>query len=353
MINILFLASNPIDTSSLRLDEEIRAIDQHLQKSKNSQMFEIKQAWAVRISDLQEALLRYQPDIVHFSGHGSETNEILLMDASGTKQAVSNRALANLFSTLKDKIRCVVLNACYSEQQAGEIAKNIDCVIGISKAFSDKAAIDFSASFYQALGYGMNVKVAFDLGCNQIDLAGLKDFEEPKLLGNRLDPKQIFFVETSDEEQREKDNQLVEALLLKSLLTQSVPPPSPTQPTPMPQPASPTSQEAQLVPVVKSAVQTFVFCSTCGVLAGYAKLCTRKSRGHTFTIVDKKVRVFCKHCGMTPGSSPEECIDPAQGHFFVMIDADKKVFCSQCGSGLSDKPCSCMPGSRKHKFGVY
>lgn len=37
----------------------------------------------MRIDDLQELLLRHQPDIVHFSGHGTDENELILVNANG------------------------------------------------------------------------------------------------------------------------------------------------------------------------------------------------------------------------------------------------------------------------------
>lgn len=86
-----------------------------------------------------------------------------------------------MFFALKESIFCVVLNACYSEQQAKAIANHIDCVIGMSKAISDAAAISFSTSFYQALGYGKDVKTAFNLGCGQIDLESCDEYETAKL----------------------------------------------------------------------------------------------------------------------------------------------------------------------------
>jgi hypothetical protein len=173
MIKILFLAANPQDTTSLRLDEECRAIDQAVRVSEFRDQFDIKSHWAVRIWDLQELLLRHTPHIVHFSGHGSKTNEIILQDNFGASQPVSAKALEKLFGVLKDNIRCVVLNACYSQSQAEAIAKNIDCVVGMSKAILDTSAISFAAAFYRALGYGRDVKTAFDLGCLQIDLDNL------------------------------------------------------------------------------------------------------------------------------------------------------------------------------------
>jgi hypothetical protein len=193
-IRILFLAANPADTTRLRLDEEVRAIDQALRQSEFRDKFEIKQHWAVRVADIQGYLLRHKPDIVHFSGHGTKSNEIILEEKLGNSHPVPPRALSRLFSVLKDNIRCVVLNACYSEKQADAIAKHIDCVIGMSKSIGDSAAIAFATAFYQALGYGQDVKTAFDLGCVQIDLESLNEQDTPKLLMIRSNPEDIVFV---------------------------------------------------------------------------------------------------------------------------------------------------------------
>jgi CheY-like chemotaxis protein len=194
VIKILFLAANPSDTTWLRLYEESRAIEQVLRRAEFRDVFDVKQHWAVRVNDVQGLLLRYKPHIVHFSGHGSESSEIILEDDSGNSSPISVRAMSQLFSVLKDNIRCVVLNACYSEQQATAIAEHIDCVIGMTKAIGDKAAISFAAAFYQALGFGRNVKTAFDLGCVQIDLESLDEQDTPKLLAVRSNPREIVFV---------------------------------------------------------------------------------------------------------------------------------------------------------------
>jgi hypothetical protein len=193
-VNVLFLAANPKDSSQLRLDEEMRSIDLALRQAEFRDKFDIKQHWAVRVADIQGYLLRHQPDIVHFSGHGSAASEIILEDSIGNSHAVTPRALSQLFSVLKDNIRCVVLNACYSEVQAQAIAKHIDCVIGMTHAIGDQAAISFAAAFYQALGYGRNVKDAFDLGCVQIDLENLDKQDTPKLLAINSAPESITFV---------------------------------------------------------------------------------------------------------------------------------------------------------------
>lgn len=194
-IRILFLAANPKDTFPLRLDEEIREIDSALRQAEFRDTFDIKQHWALRVTDLSGYLLRHQPDIVHFSGHGSTASEIILEDTSGKSHPVSPRALSRVFAVLKDNVRCVVLNACYSEQQALAVAQHIDCVVGMSKAIGDVAAISFAKAFYQALGYGRSVKTAFDLGCAQIDLENLDEQDIPKLLEIKSNAANITFAD--------------------------------------------------------------------------------------------------------------------------------------------------------------
>ncbi|WP_341527372.1 CHAT domain-containing protein [Nostoc sp. UHCC 0302] len=193
IIKILFLAANPSDTTHLRLDQESRSIDQALRQAEFGDKFEVIQHWAVRVSDLQGLLLRHKPDIVHFTGHGSEDSEIILEDNFGNYHPVSVRAFSQLFSILKDNIRCVVLNACYSEPQAKAIAQHIDGVVGMSTEITDESALSFATAFYQSLGYGRDLKTAFDLGCLQIDMENLDEQYTPQLLALKSEPSTIFF----------------------------------------------------------------------------------------------------------------------------------------------------------------
>ena len=164
MIKVLFLASNPKNTQRLNLDEEAHSITEKIRAAKFRDVLELKTLWATRPDDLIQALLEHEPQIVHFSGHGSEMGEIVLMDDNGFEKTVDAKALRSLFTTLKDNIRVVVLNACYSEKQAQAIAEVIDCVVGMSTAIGDEAAIIFAASFYRAIGFGRSIKEAFDQG---------------------------------------------------------------------------------------------------------------------------------------------------------------------------------------------
>lgn len=181
-MKILFLAANPVETQRLRLDEEVREIDSRLRRAEFRDRFEIVSHWAVRHTDLVELLLRHKPHIVHFSGHGSESGEIILEEEMGESHPVSPQVLRKLFKVLKDNVQCVFLNACWTANQADAIAKEIACVVGMSRSISDDAAIDFASGFYQALGFGRNVQDAFDLGTIEIDLANIPESATPNLI---------------------------------------------------------------------------------------------------------------------------------------------------------------------------
>jgi hypothetical protein len=104
----------------------------------------------VRVGDLQGLLLRHQPQIVHFCGHGAgEAGLIFKMDG-GDEQWVRADALAGMFglNPIRSHVKCVLLNACYSEEQANAIVSGIDYVVGMSHAIQDNAAIAFSKGFY-------------------------------------------------------------------------------------------------------------------------------------------------------------------------------------------------------------
>ena len=193
VIKILFLSANPTDADPRRLDEEAREIDKRLRVGPRRDSFELFTHLAVRPDDLMEALMRRKPHIVHFSGHGSKSEEIILMSDSGAGHPVDRQALANLFRILKDNIRIVVLNACYAKAQAEAISQVIDYTIGTNKEIGDQAAVAFTSAFYQALSFGRSVQDAFDLGRNIIDLKTLQGSDAPELLVREgVDPTQSF-----------------------------------------------------------------------------------------------------------------------------------------------------------------
>lgn len=183
-MKILFLAANPISFKKLALDKEAHSIEDKIRDAKHRDSVEFVTQWAIRPSDLQQAILEHEPTIVHFSGHGGGSIGIVMHSATmGDDSLVSSEALAELFKVLNDGIRVVVLNACYSEEQAKAIVNHVDFVVGMSDSIGDEAARMFAVAFYRGLSFGKSVQTAFDLGINELSLVSLsKNKKIPQLL---------------------------------------------------------------------------------------------------------------------------------------------------------------------------
>lgn len=194
-ITILFLAANPVSTGKLMLDEEIHAITEKIYASEYRDYLKVESYWAIRPDDLLQSFNRYKPHIVHFSGHGNQAGELILVDTNGSSKPVSTQALKALFTTLKDNIQVVILNACYSRLQAAAISEVINCVIGMNDAIGDEAAVIFASAFYRALGFGRSIQEAFDQGKVALLLEGIPEENTPELLMKTgIDASQIMLI---------------------------------------------------------------------------------------------------------------------------------------------------------------
>lgn len=181
-IKILFLAANPKNVSQLGLGAEFKQIRQKIESSTERDRFELVSEWAVTSGELVGILLKHQPHILHFSGHGSRTQGVALEDEQGNMRLLKKAALTNLMRVLKDNIRMVVLNACYSVDQGKQLQDIVDFTIGMDRAIGDQAAIAFAPTFYEALASGRSVETAFEAGKAQLDLTDIPESKTPKLL---------------------------------------------------------------------------------------------------------------------------------------------------------------------------
>lgn len=159
---ILFVSANPWTTSRIRVDEEAREIFERLQEGPNRDRFELFKHEAIRAIDLQRLLMMYQPHIVHFSGHGSKKKRIILGGAPGRGKEVSCQGLVEMFGLYKNHLRLVILNACFTKEQASSLSEVIDYSIGTGRGIGDKGSVAFAGAFYRALGFGKSIEKAFD-----------------------------------------------------------------------------------------------------------------------------------------------------------------------------------------------
>ena len=158
---ILFLAANPVDKERLQTDKEHRVLVAELQRGRHRDKF---QFLLPQIGATASELLRAmndKPNIVHFSGHG-ETNGIMVANENNEAQLMPLPALQRLFKNLKGIVKIIVLNACYSAEQAKTLSEFGPYVVGHNMSIDDPAAISFSKGFYNGLGEGKSFEEAYN-----------------------------------------------------------------------------------------------------------------------------------------------------------------------------------------------
>ncbi len=181
---VLLMTSNPKDAQQLELNAEINTIRAILRRAQERERYGIELSLDVTREGFLETLLQEKPAIVHFSGHGVGQNGLLFYGKNGMSELASGDGLANLFRLFSKHIRCVLLNACYSQEQAVVISQHINYVIGTDNAISDSKAIEFSKGFYTALFNGEDIESAFEMAVAHVDFQNLPPSAQPLLFKN-------------------------------------------------------------------------------------------------------------------------------------------------------------------------
>lgn len=168
MKTILIVTAEPKRADPLRLNKEISLIQSVFEHKNDSYKVVFKPAATPQT--LHDAMVETKPWIVHFSGHGSGEPGLIFEDELGQAKPIGADALADLFQSFETFVECLILNACFSSDQAKGISKHINYVVGMGQEIRDSAALDFSSGFYTAIAGGFSIENSFQQGCSRIHL---------------------------------------------------------------------------------------------------------------------------------------------------------------------------------------
>ena len=150
------MAAAPDDKIYVNVIKEGTEIQQTLDAQREK--FEFINRLGITKNHFLDDLERYKPNILHFSGHGTDYASLVFQDGS----ELTLEQLEKTFQSLPFKISLVFLNACYSKKQANTISKYVNHIIGMKKDVSDDAAIIFSSQFYKSLLKKLDYKEAYE-----------------------------------------------------------------------------------------------------------------------------------------------------------------------------------------------
>jgi CHAT domain-containing protein len=178
-LKILMLTANPAGTTEVNLNKEYARISEKLQGK--TDLFNLMMHRSVNQEQFKQYTETEKPQILHFSGHGqggADGGIIVQNDEHRGGAKISSDALDALFEYWVEEegipLESVVLNACYSQDQAEVIAKYVNYVVATTTEIADDYAIAFSVGFYFKLAETSDVEKSYKSGRTQAVMAGAK-----------------------------------------------------------------------------------------------------------------------------------------------------------------------------------
>jgi hypothetical protein len=170
-VKVLILAANPPDTEALRIDREIREIQETIRSGRDRDNIEVSIHLAVGPADIRQAVLDDEARLVHLAGHGGGPDgSIAVENDYGLAHIVPVEGLVHLFGTFGRSVQCVLVNACETDLLAWELSAVVPYAIGMRQPVRDTSSIRFSAGFYQALAAGKSIEEAFENGVISLEM---------------------------------------------------------------------------------------------------------------------------------------------------------------------------------------
>lgn len=172
-LRILGMVASPNRLQQLDIAAEQQRVDQALMNLQGEGLVELTWLKGQTWRDLHRALQRDQWHVFHFIGHGgfesSREGYIALTDDRGLPEPLWAKDLKRLLDS-QAALRLVILNACdgakgddqdiFSSTAATLVRHGIPATLAMQYKITDRAAIEISRAFYEAITYGLPVDAA-------------------------------------------------------------------------------------------------------------------------------------------------------------------------------------------------
>lgn len=214
-LRVLYLTANPeaedtttmkpdgsITTTSryLRLDREVREVQQTLRGAKYRDLVTVDHRPAATAEDLIDALNDVRTHLVHFSGHGW-TGGIVFDNGDLDDlrdHPVEFNLLAQVLAATSTPPQILVLNACETLHGADLLLPAIPVVIAMAETIDDTAAIVFARRFYAAIASAQPVGIALAQAQAAMRLTTPEDADLPQVaVRDDVDADELVLVRPS------------------------------------------------------------------------------------------------------------------------------------------------------------
>jgi hypothetical protein len=190
---VLFLTANPDAENSLRVDAEVRRVQQAIRGSKFAENVQVEYRPAADLQTILDGLNDLRPQVVHFSGHGTDGG--LLTDTGELEEDPSDELsyslLGKALHATDHPPDVVVLNSCSSSHAKNDVLPKVKFLVSMNVPISDIAAAAFAPQFYAALASGQSVQSAFKQGDVAVEAASISEAATPALHANKADASKV------------------------------------------------------------------------------------------------------------------------------------------------------------------
>lgn len=194
-LGVLYLTANPDEKSQLRVDAEMRQVQDAVRGSKLRDNVQLHYRPAADLDSLIDGLNDHIPRIVHFSGHGSSQG--IGVDHANVRRPNGKFVTFDLLSKALSAVDCppevMVLNSCNSAGARKSFLPPAKAIIVMQNSISDLAATAFAAKFYAAIAAGQSLKSAFEQGKLAIEATSINEASTPQLISAKgIDPARLI-----------------------------------------------------------------------------------------------------------------------------------------------------------------
>ncbi len=183
-LNVLYSTANPDAKSPLRVDAEMRQVQEAVRGSRLRDNIALHYRPAANLKSIMDGLNDLAPGIVHFSGHGYSGG--IAVDHAKVKRPsgkiVTFELLAKAIAAVDTPPQVIVLNSCHSAGAKKAFLPPARAVIAMGDSISDLAATAFAAQFYAAVAAGQSLKAAFAQGVVAVEAVSLNEAKTPQLI---------------------------------------------------------------------------------------------------------------------------------------------------------------------------
>lgn len=234
-LRILGMVASPLDLDPLDVEDEKRLVEEAVKDLRADGLVELTWLEGQTWRDLQRAMRRGSWHIFHFIGHGdfdpaSDEGRIALANEASRRHLLRAKDLARLLDD-HHPLRLAFLNSCegaqgsegdpFSSTAATLVRRGIPAVVAMQYEISDKAAIEFSRGFYEAVADGLPVDAAVAEARTAVSMGSKLEWGTPVLYMRSPDGRIFDIREETKEDPLRRYRDAVESVWASEELNMS------------------------------------------------------------------------------------------------------------------------------------